>query len=107
MGTASNPSFDGHEALSPWERNVLAGIEDELTADAPRLADELCRFGSGRIPLWWPLSAKASGILVLVLSLLAVAGALLPAWWVVLVVALALVVVPWLVLAAMKEDQSD
>jgi hypothetical protein len=107
MGAASNPSFDGHEALSPWERKVLAGIEDDLTANDPRLADALCRLGSGRVRLWWPISAKAGGLLVVVLSLLAVVGALLPAWWVVLVVAVALVVVPWLVLAAMKEDQSD
>jgi hypothetical protein len=107
METASNPSFDGHEALSPWERKVLAGIEDDLTVNDPGLADELCRLGSGRGRLRWPLSAKASGLLVVVLTLLAVVGALLPAWWVVLMIAVALVIVPWLLLAAMKEDQSD
>lgn len=107
MGTASNPSFDGHEALSPWERKVLVGIEDDLTANDPQLADELRRLGSGRVRLWWPLSTRSGGLLVVVLCLLAVVGALLPAWWVVLVVAVALVVVPWLLLAAMKKDQSD
>jgi hypothetical protein len=107
MGRASNPSFDDHEALSPGERKVLAGIEDDLTVNDPRLADELCRLGSGRVRLWWPLSARSSGLLVVALPLLAVVGALLPAWWVVLGAAVALVVVPWLLLAAMEEDQSD
>jgi hypothetical protein len=100
-----DPDPDG---LSPWERQVLARIEDDLATTDPRLADEMNHRTAASVLRWWPLSARSTFLLVVALSVLAVAGALVPAaWWAVLGLVTTLVVVPWLLLAAIEKKPSD
>jgi hypothetical protein len=106
MTRPSDP--DDHDALSPWERQVLARIEGDLASSDPRLAEKMSRRAARRTPRSWPLSARSTGLLLIVLTVLVVAGALVPAsWWAVLGLVTILVVVPWLLLAATEKGQSD
>jgi hypothetical protein len=107
MLTSSKPGPDDRDALSPWEQQVLAGIEDDLGATDPRLAYEMSHRESGPALRWWPLSARSTGLLFVALTVLVLVGALLPAsWWAVLGLVTTLVV-PWLLLAAIEKNQSD
>lgn len=106
MTRPSDP--DDHDALSPWERQVLARIEGDLASSDPRLEDEMSCRAAGRGLRWWPLSARATGLLFVVLTVLVVAGAFVPAsGWAVLGLITTLIVVPWLLLAATERNQSD
>ncbi len=105
MSTSSNPLPDDHDGLSPSERRALADIEHDLAASDPRLVREFSSRHRHATPRWWPLSASMTGLLIVGLLVLVLAGALLPAsWWGVLGVVTALVVVPWLVLAASEKN---
>jgi hypothetical protein len=106
MTASSTPGHDDHDALSEWERRILAGIERELAASDPRLVRELTRRRRYRsAPRWWPLSVPATGLLIVGLLFLVIVGALLPASaWAILGVVTTLVVVPWLLLAALERN---
>jgi Protein of unknown function (DUF3040) len=106
MTTSSTPGHDDHDALSEWERRVLAGIERDLAASDPRLVRELNRRRPYRsAPPWRPLSVPATGLLIAGLLVLVLVGALLPASaWAILGVVTTLVVVPWLLLAATEKN---
>lgn len=107
MTTSSNHGPNDRDPLSPWERQVLAGIENDLTLSDPRLADEMSRRPSRRARRWWPLSGPSTGLLVVALIVLVPVGALLPASaWAVLGVVTTMVVVPWLLLAATERNSS-
>lgn len=107
MPTSSTPGPDdreNHGGLSPWEQEVLARIEDDLVTGDPRLARRVSRRPRAG-PVWWPMSARATGLLFVVLSVLVLAGSLLPAsWWPVLGLVTTVTVVAWLVLAATEEN---
>lgn len=106
MTTSHNPGPNDHDALSPWERQVLAGIEHDLAASDPRLADEMSH-PRGRLR-WWPLSGATTVLLVVGMVVLVLVGALLPASaWAVLGVVTTLVVAPWLLLAATEKRHRD
>jgi hypothetical protein len=108
MSTSSNPDPHEHDALSPWERQVLAGIESDLSTSDPGLADEMSGRVLVRAQRWWPLSIPSTGLLIVALTVLVLVGALLPASaWAVLGVVTTLVVVPWLLLAATERNHSD
>jgi DUF3040 family protein len=108
MTTSSNPGPDDHDALSPRERQVLDGIEHDLTASDPHLARELRNRGRGSMSRWWPLSAPSTGVLVLCLLVLVLVGTLLPASaWAVLGIVTTLVVLPWLLLATTEKNGWD
>jgi Protein of unknown function (DUF3040) len=108
MTASSNPDPDDQDALSPWERHVLAGIEHDLAASDPRLVQELSNRGQGSAPRWWPLSAPTTVLLFVGLLVLVLVSALLPAsWWAVLGIVTTLVVVPWLLLAATENNGWD
>jgi len=63
---------------------------------------------SGPALEWRPLSARSTGILFVVVSVLMLAGTLLPAsWWAVVGLVTTLVVVRWLLLAALEKNQPD
>jgi hypothetical protein len=105
MTRPPNSGPGDHDALSSWDRHVLAGIEHDLAASDPRLAHEMRRRESGPAPRWWPLSARSTGLLVLALTVLVPVGALLPAsWWAVLGLLTTLFVVPSLLLAALENS---
>jgi hypothetical protein len=108
MTMSSHPGPDDHDALSPWEHRVLAAIEHEMAASDPRLVQELGSWRHRGTPRWWPLSGRATGLLILGLLVLVLVGALLPASrWAVLGVVTTLVVVPWLLLALAEKNHSD
>jgi Flp pilus assembly protein TadB len=111
MSTPSSPGpedRDKRDALSPWERRVLEGIEHDLAASDPRLAHELGRRAPKAGRRWGPFSARSIGLLLVALVVLVVAGALLPAsWWAVLGLVTLLVVVPWLLFAASERDTAN
>jgi hypothetical protein len=109
MTASSTPGHDDHDALSEWERRVLAGIERDLAASDPRLVQELSSRGRYRsTPRWWPVSVPATGLLVVGLLVLVLAGALLPAsGWAVLGLVTTLVVVPWLLFAVTEKNGWD
>jgi hypothetical protein len=95
----STPGPDDFESLSPWERQVLSGIEHDLAASDPLLAEQMQSAASGRRPGWWPISARCTVLLVPVLLVLVLAAAVVPApWSPVLAPVTTLVVVPWLLL---------
>ncbi len=108
MSTSSNSGPEDRDALSPWERQVLAGIEHDLAASDPGLAEMLNGRAAVRSQRWWPLSGPSTGLLVVALTVLALVGALLPASaWAVLGVVTTLVVIPWLLLAATERGGWD
>jgi DUF3040 family protein len=108
MTASSNSGPDGHGALSSWERQVLARIENDLAASDPRLAKEMSDRGHRATSRWWPLSAPCTGLLFVGLLVLVLFGALLPASaWAVLGVVTTLLVVPWLLLAATEKGGWD
>ena len=108
MSRSSNSGPDDRDALSPWERQVLAGIEHDLAASDPGLADRLNRRAAVRAQRWWPLSGPSTCLLVVALTVLVLVGALLPASaWAVLGVVTTLVVIPWLLLAATERGGWD
>jgi hypothetical protein len=109
MSTSSNSGPEDRGALSPREREVLAGIEHDLAASDPGLAELLNRRAAVRAQRWrWPLSGPSTGLLVVALTLLALVGTLLPASaWAVLGVVTTLVVIPWLLLAATERGGWD
>lgn len=109
MTASSTPGHDDHDALSEWERRVLAGIERDLAASDPRLVQKLnSRERYRSMPRWWPLSVPATGLLVVGLLVLVLAGALLPAsGWAVLGLVTTLVVVPWLLFAVTEKNGWD
>jgi DUF3040 family protein len=76
-GMATSSASDAN-VLSCRERRVLADIEDDLAASDPRGADEMGRRSSLPTPGWWPLSARCT-VLLLVLLVLVVASVLVPA----------------------------
>jgi hypothetical protein len=99
MAMPSGSESDGRDALSPWERRVLAGIEDDLATSDPRLAQMIGRRGSLTTPGWWPLSVRCTGLLLVALLVLVVASVLVPAsGWLILGLITTVVVVPWIVL---------
>jgi hypothetical protein len=108
MSTSSSSGPDDRGSLSPRERRVLAGIEHDLAASDPGLADLLNRGAALRAERWWPLSGPSTGLLVVALTVLALVGTLLPASaWAVLGVVTTLVVIPWLLLAATEKGGWD
>jgi fatty acid desaturase len=108
MPTSPPPNPDDHDGLSPWERQVLARIEDDLVTTDPRLADEMHHRTSASVVRWWPLTARSTFLLIVALFVLAAVGALVPAaWWAVLGPVTTLVVVPWLLFAAMEKKPSN
>ena len=63
---------------------------------------------SGPALEWRPLSARSTGILFVVVSVLMLAGTLLPAsWWAVVGLVTTPAVVRWLLLAALEKNQPD
>jgi hypothetical protein len=107
MSTSSNPGPHEQDGLAPWARDVLAGIENDMTSSDPGLADAMSR-AQPRARRWWPLSGPSTGLLVVGLIVLVPVGALLPASaWAVLRIVTALVVVQWLLLAATERNRSD
>ena len=77
-GMATSSASDAN-ALSCRERRVLADIENDLAASDPRGADEMGRRSSLPTRRWWPLSARCTVLLLLVLLVLLVASVLVPA----------------------------
>jgi hypothetical protein len=108
MPASSRPDPDDQTALTSRERRVLAGIEQDLAESDPRLAKEMSNQGHRPAPGFWPLSVPSTGLLFLVLLVLVLVGAFVPAsWWAVLGVVTTLVVVPWLLLAATEKQRHD
>lgn len=92
----------GPRRLTSREREILALIEDELTAADPALAHELETREPPRFGLRWPVSVSRLLLLLPVLIALAGTAALLPAalWWPVLPLLTGALVVPWVLLCA-------
>jgi hypothetical protein len=106
MPTSSKPGPDDRGALSRWEQQILAGIEDDPAAIDPAL--EMIHRESGPALEWRPLSARSTGTLLVVVSVLMLAGPLPPAsWWAVVGLITTLVVVRWPLLAAHEKNQPD
>ena len=107
MATPLGSEPDGRDALSPWERRVLAGIEDDLATSDPGLAQKIGHCGSLRAPAWWPLSARCAVLLPVALLVLVVASVLVPAsGWLVLGLITLVVVVPWILLCIFDQRGS-
>jgi Protein of unknown function (DUF3040) len=106
MYLSSNPGPDDHDALSAWERRVLADIENDLTLSDPRLADAMSR-PAVRAERWWPLSGPSTGLLIVALTVLVLVAALLPASWrSTLGLVTTLVVIPWLLMVVTEKGGS-
>jgi hypothetical protein len=111
MSTSSNPGPDDHDALSAWERRVLADIEEDLSATDPGLAHAMAR--RPRVPSraevrWWPMSLRSTLLLFVALALLIVAAALVPASWSALLgLITTVVIIPWLLLSAIERRRPD
>jgi DUF3040 family protein len=97
---ASGP--DEPPALSAREREILAGIEHDLDASAPRLAREMARPMTAAPPV--PAGVVEAGFLVLSLFVvLAVAGLVPEIVWALLAVIGSMIVVPWAMLRAFEK----
>jgi hypothetical protein len=97
---ASGP--DEPPALSGREREILAGIEHDLDASAPRLAREMARPMTAAPPV--PAGVVEAGFLVLSLFVvLAVAGLVPEIVWALLAVIGSMIVVPWAMLRAFEK----
>jgi hypothetical protein len=80
MPPPSVPGPNDHDSLSDWEREVLAGIEDDLATSDPRLAKAMAGAAAGWRPLsWLSILALVGGLLVLVYRLGSGAGAVVGA----------------------------
>lgn len=100
--SASSP--DDHTPLSPWERQVLAQIEDDLLDSDPRLARAIGRRDSLSAPQWRPISVRSAVLLLVAQVVLIVAAAFTPAsCWPLLGLITAVVVVPWILLCASEQ----
>jgi hypothetical protein len=101
-GMATSSASDAN-ALSCRERRVLADIENDLAASDPRGADEMGRRSSLPTRRWWPLSARCTVLLLLVLL---VASVLVPASrWPALGVIKTVVVLSWILLCASEQRE--
>lgn len=101
---ASGP--DEPPALSPREREILAGIEHDLDASAPGLAREMARPTTAAPPV--PAGAVEAGFLILSLFVvLAVAGLVPGVVWALLAVIGSMIVVPWVMLRAFERCEGD
>ncbi|WP_219419947.1 DUF3040 domain-containing protein [Pseudonocardia nigra] len=108
MTRPSNSGPGDLDALSSWERQVLAGIEADLAAGDPCLAQEMSSCVRRSTAEWWPLSARCTVLLFVVLVVLVLVGALVPASWrAVLGLITTIVVVPWILLCAIEHARSD
>jgi hypothetical protein len=106
MAASSASSPDDHTPLSPWERQVLAEIEDDLLVSDPRLARAIGRRDPLPAPRWWPISVRSAVLLLVAQVVLIVAAAVTPASrWPLLGLITAVVVVPWILLCA--SEQAD
>jgi hypothetical protein len=95
------PGPDEPPALSPREREILAGIEHDLDASAPGLAREMARPMTATPPL--PAGVVEAGFLILSLVVvLAVAGLVPGIVWAFLAVIGSMIVVPWVMLRAFE-----
>jgi DUF3040 family protein len=101
---ASNP--DEPPDLSAREREILAGIEHDLDASAPRLALEMARPMTTAPPV--PAGLVEAGFLILSLFLvLAVAGLVPGVVWALLAVIGSMIVVPCGLLWAFDRFERD
>jgi DUF3040 family protein len=99
---ASNP--DEPPALSGREREILAAIEHDLDASAPRLAREMARPMTTAPPV--PAGAVEAGFLIISLFLvLGVAGLVPAVVWALLAVIGTMIVVPWAMLWALEKHE--
>lgn len=97
---ASGP--DEPPPLSGREREILAGIENDLDSSAPRLAREMARPMTAAPPV--PAGVVEAGFLILSLFLvLAVAGLVPGVVWALLAVIASMIVVPWVMLRAFEK----
>jgi hypothetical protein len=102
---------DEPPALSARERAILAGIEHDLEASAPRLAQEMARplIAAPRVRT----DVVEAGFLILSLFVvLAVAGLVPAVVWALVAVIGSMIVVPWVMLRAFeklepKPDRDD
>lgn len=99
---ASNP--DEPPALSGREREILAAIEHDLDASAPRLAREMARpmVAAPRVPAG---AVEAGFLAVSLLAVLAVAGLVPTVVWALLAVIGTMIVVPWGMLWAIEKHE--
>lgn len=106
MAASSGPDPEERDALSSWERKALADIEGDLAATDPRLARRMTD-GPRRTPRWWPMSLRATVLLVLGQLVLVGAVAFVPpSMEALLGVLTVLVVVPWVALCAVENSRS-
>lgn len=99
---ASNP--DEPPALSGREREILAAIEHDLDASAPRLAREMAHPTATARPV--PAGAvEAAFLIVSVLAVLAAAGLVPTIVWALLAVIGTMIVVPWGMLWAIEKQE--
>jgi hypothetical protein len=93
---------DEPRALSPREREILAGIEHDLDTSAPGLAREMAQPVTAAPPV--PAGVVEAGFLILSLFVvLAVAGLVPGVVWALLAVIGSMIVVPWVMLRAFEK----
>jgi hypothetical protein len=95
------PGPDEPPALSAREREILAGIEHDLHASAPRLAREMARPMPAAPGVPAGVVEAGFGIVSLVV-VLAVAGLVPAVGWALLAVVGSVVAVPWVMLRAFE-----
>lgn len=102
------PGPDEQPALSAREREILASIEHDLDARAPKLAREMARPMTAAPPLPAGLVKAGFGFLSLFV-VLAVAGLVPGVVWALLALVGSMIVVPWAMLWAFEsfEGPSD
>ncbi|MDN5859790.1 MAG: DUF3040 domain-containing protein [Pseudonocardia sp.] len=94
---------DEPSSLSPREREILAGIENDLTATDPALARRLVRRLAASKDSTVPFS-KAGTVIVGLLAFVVAIVLVPPGMWLLLVVLTALGVVPWLLLRKIERQ---
>jgi hypothetical protein len=101
MSSPMVPGPGESSGLSPWEREILAGIERDLEAESPRLAREMAQL-TAAAPV--PPGVVETGFLVVSFVLvLAVAGLVPAVVWAFLAVISCVVVVPWVLLRVLEK----
>jgi hypothetical protein len=106
MSSSSGPGPDEPRALSAREREILAGIEHDLDASSPALAQEMARPATQAPPV--PAGVVEAAFLIVSLFLvLAVAGLVPGVVWALLAVIGAMVVVPWAMLRAFERFERE